>query len=139
MTIRTDTPPRRVFYVVFNDRLCRPRRWWHLFCRPGFYHCWCYSETSGGVVVLQALERRWNVDWYQASAESFAAQLLADGRTRILVIDRPGDARYNPCRPIYCVQVVKAALGLLSSAWTPFQLYRDLLQMGAVEIGAPDA
>lgn len=134
MMIRHQPIGRQTFIVVFHDRLLPVRRWWHFLTKPGFYHCFVMKAAKAGTIIFQPLRGTWFLDWVPKDAPNCCAELLKDPRYKVLVVDRPGDASYNRAGPIHCVNVVKACLGVKSRAVTPYQLYRDLLQMGAVEI-----
>lgn len=132
--IRTEPTPRQQFIIVFSDRLHMQRRWYHIFLRPGFFHVYLMREAKAGTIFFQPMLRTWILDWRPQDTMEIIGELLRDGRFRVLVMDRPGDGVYYRFGPIHCVNVVKACLGIKSRAFTPFQLYRDLLQMGAIEL-----
>lgn len=127
-------PGRQLFWVVFHDRVFQRRRWYHIFNTPGFYHCFVMKAGIAGTIVLNPMMKTWLLDWIPQDIHETVTQLLHDDRYRVLVIDRPPDASYNRFGLIYCVSAVKSCLAIKSRAITPFQLYRDLLQMGAVEV-----
>lgn len=137
MTVITDDlnqKPRTMFWVVFHDRISQQRPWYAFMLRPGFYHCWVFTSARAGTVILNPLKRTWFLSWQPCDPQELAEHFLADARYRILVIDRPAEAVYHRVTFPNCVAVVKACLGVKSHAITPYQLYRDLLQQGAVEI-----
>ena len=127
-------PSRQLFWIVFHDRLTLQRKWYYLFLRPGFYHCAVMKAGIAGTIIMNPLHGTWVLDWIPQDIHEVTRQLLDDPRYRVLVIDRPSDARYTRFCWMHCVNAVKACLGIKSSAITPYQLYRDLLQMGATEI-----
>lgn len=132
--INLQKPGRQLFWIVFCDRLSRDWRWWHIFLRPGYFHCYIMKKAQAGTIVFQPFLYTWGLDWYPSDIEDVARTLITDGRFSVLVMDRPAEGAYSRRGPLHCVNVVKACLGITCRALTPYQLYRALLQQGAVEI-----
>lgn len=130
-------PKRRIFWVVFEDRMTLNSHWFHWFLSPGFFHCWVFYGAKAGTVALHPLRNTWGLEWMPCEPHEFAQQLYEhpEQRYRILVIDRSTRFAYTIRGVITCVSVVKACLNLRGWAITPKQLYKHLIKLGAIEVG----
>lgn len=135
--IRQECPKRRLFWVVFEDRMHQSWNFWHVFLRPGFYHCWLMTQCLTGSVMVHPLRNTWALEHSLKEPHEIAQELVEhpEHRYRVLVIDRSTRFAYSLRGVITCVSVVKAALGLRGLSLTPYQLYQQLLRLGAVEVG----
>ncbi|TXH55978.1 MAG: hypothetical protein E6Q97_07555 [Desulfurellales bacterium] len=134
MPIDWQPPPTRQYWVVFHDRVSPERSLTGMWLKPGFCHCFAFVAGMAGAVAVNPLKTTWDVGWWPGEPHDLAMHFLSDPRCRVLTIARPGDARYYWLTLPNCVGVVKAMLGIKSLAVTPYQLYRDLLNYGAVEL-----
>ena len=124
--------------VVFEDR----RDASVLRClRPGFRHCFCLTGGGTRWTLCDPLKGRLAL----AAADGLGVAELAGhfvaGGGRVLlgpVADGGAPDRRLGLRPLTCVEIVKASVGLrAASVLTPHQLYRRLLRGAAfVELAA---
>lgn len=128
---------RKVYWVVFEDRMSLDWHWWHIFLKPGFYHCWVFTAGDAGTITMQHLRAGWHLGWHPCEPHELGQELYShpESRYRVLVIDRPTSFSYTWRGVITCVSVVKACLNIRCWAITPYQLYRHLLEIGAYEVG----
>lgn len=123
-------PPRRLWLVFFGEA---EGAWWTRLLKPGFRHVcaaawyadrrhWVYFDPAmPGTSIRLLTEDEWNGPF---------ATLLAS--TRIVRFKGRYDRRRPPAR-WWCVGAIKSLLGIESRAFTPYQLYRDLLRQGGEE------
>lgn len=133
---------RRVVYyrVIFQDG--HERRWWWLFTRRGWRHCWVIYPIFYPAPGLLADEYTAKIEhgldgldhdiWWM-DPETVAQGFLEIGVTAVVVIrvDSRTKCRYLRAEALTCVSAVKAALGL--NAWwvqTPHGLFRYLMRRG---------
>lgn len=129
---------KRLWLVSFHD--AKDRRPWTRLFKPGFGHCcalsyfadqerWVYfNPTRHGSTI--ALFRR----------EEFGSRLddLVGQSSGFLRFGQRYQRRDQPA-VFYCVGAMKALLGIESRAWTPWQLYWDMVEMGAEVVKGPGA
>ncbi len=127
-----------VWMVAFTGHAPGSRwRWWRLFTSPGFRHVMAFRAGAAGTVVLVNPRSDFTeVGSGVIDVTHFAIGLQQRLGARVLVapvLPRPAER----VLPVVgnCVQAVKDVLGLRAPfVWTPRQLHRRLVQLGAVEI-----
>lgn len=99
----------------------------HARLRPGFKHCFVLrAETDGSWLVLDPLTDGLNLARWPVMAEGLVLrEVVRRGGTVLRVTPRRGQGIWG-FGPITCVTAVKAHLGRLSWALTPYRLYLEL-------------
>lgn len=121
----------RTWYVVFDWQRSKVWRWWHLFTRKEFAHCWLFSEVGNGVMIIDP--QAWGIAarYEDKPIMEYAAEIVGHNITALVSIT----VDYRACtaepvrRGFYsCVSTLKAVLGLRHGFYTitPFQFYRLL-------------
>lgn len=124
------------WYVVFTDQEVQPH-WIHPFLKREFHHCYCFREI--GDLIYFANPTISNIDskiYAGVDILDLATNIKRQPHTKILKFKYPFDFRnrvFNTWNMApTCVSVVKMFLGISAKAQTPYQLYRHLIQEGAV-------
>lgn len=118
------------WYVVFcdSDEITYPFK---LFTRKNFEHCFCFSQSPAGVIVLNYTSYNCEARFASGkSAEDYAIEFHNTG-ANVLRIITSGDNNFILRGFIYCVTLTKTFLGLRKCfAITPFGLYKWLKREG---------
>lgn len=124
-------PPRRLWLVFFGE--AKGAYWWTRLFRLGFRHVsaaayyadrrhWVYFDPARpGTTIRLLTEDEWGAP--------FAALLQT---CKVVRFKGRYDRQSSPAT-WFCVGSIKALLGIESRAFTPYQLYRDLLRQGGEE------
>lgn len=106
--------------------------WWARALRPGFRHCYAVSYYSDQERWVEFNPSRTGTVIRLWREDEFAARLalLLTESSAVLRVASRGDRLAAPPF-VFCTGSVKALLGIRSLAFTPYQLYRDLLRRGA--------
>ena len=127
-------------YVVFQG--AEHRRWWRIYTRRGWRHCWLILPATEpgaslfarpGSILINPWISCLRVDYSTQSPEALCRQMLADGATCVVefAVDQKFTGAYVPRGLMTCVSLIKAAIGC--NAWhvlTPEQLARWMLRHG---------
>lgn len=129
---------RRRYHIVFCDRLTGRWRWWDIFTRKGWRHCFIWWQPPDTDAIIQIASLFWGISLHFSQGDiDDALMMLANERviSSILVVDcdLPGPLPFVTHGPITCVTFAKATMGIRARhIWTPHQLHRYLLtQKGA--------
>lgn len=134
-------------YVVFTG--AEHRRWWRIFTRRGWRHCFViipayYPQAGLGAVAYSQIINPWveciRSDVVFQSPRAVSEAFLRDGATCVIAIpiDQKFTGRYVPRGLLTCVSLIKALLGI--NAWqivTPEQLASWLLRHGGELLEKP--
>lgn len=128
-------------FVVFQG--ADHRRWWRIFTRRGWRHCYVIipNHTVGGgslftrpqSIVVNPWVSCIRLDVIDKSPADVCQDLLADGVTCVieLPIDQKFTGRYVPRGLLTCVSLIKAVIGCDAwHVWTPEQLAKWMLRNG---------
>lgn len=134
----------RVWWVVFRDAAEGPERrlWWRRLTRPGFRHCYCFTQMTPGQVLLidPLVDRAEHVLTIALPADLvFAA--LGQGQTVVVVREPPRayDARlFGRGLLKTCAGFVGYTVGMGAEHVTPYQLYKALIARGGRELSADE-
>lgn len=109
-----------------------PKSWYHAFTDKGWRHCFCFGYSNGRWILYDPLSRRAEVAILTGEQiDRVIASCRAKG-SKFLHFRSHRRHLFQRLTPIYCVSCVKHVLGVRGWAWTPRQLYRLLLRLGAV-------
>lgn len=127
-------PPTDWIIAFFGDEAVE-KRWWHVFTKPGFRHCFAFRYLVKADMWVA-------VDWSNTGLslgtipkEAVDIIIIAvnqSGGAFLEILAKPQERRAIPPLPLYCVTAVKELVGLRD--WrvvTPWQLYCALLRRGA--------
>jgi hypothetical protein len=132
----SDTLPK-YWYVVFTDNSNDPLNtgivasFIKLFTSPGYRHCFVFTPSELGTLVLDPSWTGLAVSWSPAPPERIAQACLLHGH-KVLLLEQNHIQRYYSRGFITCVSIIKMTIGLKS--WkiiTPKQLFKAMLAAGA--------
>lgn len=123
-----------IWYVVFTTKEVR----WHPLqkhLKKPFYHCYCFRDIKPHIYVADPTLSHINSSIYAYdSAKDWAKDLVKDKNTTVVCYRSYLDFnnRINHIGNIWpsCVSVVKMFLGIKSYSYTPYALYKWLLNNG---------
>jgi len=129
----------RDFYVVFDKRREKGRRFFHLFTSKDWNHVYLFTRTDRGTtMVFKPTPWYIMVDEWDCEPD-YAAYALTDTSVSAIlqytVFYQP--FKYYRFRGIYnCITLTKALLDIQGFfIWTPKQLYNKLIKLGATHHG----
>ncbi len=120
--------------VVFVPRAAAPRpRWWHRLLDPARCHVLALVRDNGVTVALEHIGTVLRVEAMALDLDEAARGLMWAWNAEALRVPMPTVPRRAALRPfLTCVELVKALTGIRSwRVWTPRQLRRALIQVGA--------
>ena len=120
--------------VVFVPRAAAPRpRWWHRLLDPARCHVLALVRDNGATVALEHIGTTLRVETMALELDEAARGLMWAWGAEALRVPVPAVPRRACLRPfLTCVELVKALAGIRSwRIWTPRQLRRALIRMGA--------
>lgn len=127
-------------YVVFQG--ADHRRWWRIFTRRGWRHCYIVLPDhrhgaslfrSPGSIVINPWVSFVRFDCFDRTPAEICAEVLADGATCAIAfpVDQKFSGAYVPRGLLTCVSLIKAMIGCNAwHVWTPEQLAKWLLRNG---------
>lgn len=147
MTTGHEVIPERLYeierwWVAFGEGEREGHRWWDVFTRPGFRHCYAFRCLAPNVTLVlspmvhrieQALVGRMPCDLIEAAKSSGWRVLVVE---RVVAEYDPRRDRLLPRGPAMTCATVLAYLIGVPFAWrlTPHQLWKTLLSIGAEEV-----
>lgn len=126
-----------LWYVVFEEKPHHIFRWWDIFTRRGFRHCWAYTRSAcnTGWMALDPASGGLQLGFYpDAALEKYGYndlhQFVLSQGFKILPTNALVGQSYLPrLMPATCVEVVRLALGIDNRyIFTPFQLYKYIVK-----------
>lgn len=131
----------REWYYIFYEPPALASSWRRFFVRkhdPDFWHvCVAWPVTGKHIAILDPVDRHADLRFYECdtSVEEYFLQL---GKTCPVLRYRavPQNTLNITMLAPTCVTFVKYVTGFNSFALTPYGLYSELLERGAVRIGA---
>ena len=125
-----DEPTRRLWLVFFGPPHGNP--WWQRFLKKGFGHVEAssYYAATDRWVHVNPTRRGLVVEVYDNDRYGGRLQQLLRDCTAIVRMPSKYERNTTPLS-WWCVGAIKSLLGIRTSALSPYQLYRDLLQHGA--------
>ena len=118
------------FWIGFGE-FEPPRSWYHVFTEPGWRHVFCLGYSSERWILYDPLSRRAEIAALTGEELDMLIAACKRKGVRFLHFRRQEKHLFQRLTPIYCVSCVKHVLGIRGWAWTPRQLYRLLLRLGA--------
>lgn len=131
-----ESSPTR-WYIVFCDT--ERRAWWDVLfhTRPGFTHCYALRWDGFNWLFYNPHASFTEIAILPATSENALASMLEPEAT---VVEVEAFRKYNRIRgrwwagPMTCVEQIKALIGVpVGRVWTPWQLYRYLMEECARE------
>jgi hypothetical protein len=115
--------------VVFQDHYDGNNRKWDFLTKKGFRHCYAMCMTDFGWLVVDPLSSWLEIHVIKEGKGDLIAQAKSDPLSSGLLVTRVMKRKYLPrYLPMTCVSVVKSLLGLKSRAFTPYGLYKHLME-----------
>lgn len=127
-------------YVVFQG--AEHRRWWRIYTRRGWRHCYlilpAYEPNASlfarpASIVVNPWIGYLRVDYLPETPGELCRRLLDDGATCVieLPVDQKFSGAYVARGLLTCVSLIKAVIGCNAwHVWTPEQLARWMLRHG---------
>jgi len=127
-------------YVVFQG--AEHRRWWRIYTRRGWRHCYLILPdhrpgaslfAKPGSVVINPWVSCIRWDCLETSPQELCEDVLAEGATCAIAlpVDQKFSGRYVPRGLLTCVSLIKAVIGCDAwYVWTPEQLAKWMLRHG---------
>ena len=132
--------PKVTWVVVFQDHYKNDQRFWDFLTRPGFRHCYALCMTEFGWLVVNPLSSWLEIHVIKEGEGDLIAQAKNDPNSCGVLVTRTMNRKYLPrYLPMTCVSVVKSLLGLNSRSFTPYGLYKHLMEGDDVQLiwGSP--
>ena len=121
--------PHVAWIVVFQDHYDGDNRFWDFLTKPGFRHCYAMCMTEFGWLVVDPLSSWLEIHVIKEGEGDMVAQAKSDPNSCGVLVQRTMKREYLPrYLPMTCVGVVKSLLGLKSRAFTPYGLYKNLVE-----------
>lgn len=127
-------------YVVFQG--ADHRRWWRIYTRRGWRHCYLIVPAhqpganlfaKPGSIVVNPWVSYLRIDYLPETPAAICKRMIEEGATCAieLPVDQKFSGAYVPRGLMTCVSLIKAAIGCNAwHVWTPEQLARWMLQHG---------
>lgn len=124
----------QTWYVVF-DRTTQ-RKWWSLFLDRDYGHVSLWLGCDDGCVWVNPLSHCVAIKRFESPVEEMLRQEAEQKPTAILARTVNYGMLWKPrlAEPLTCVSVAKRVLGVGGFVFTPKQLHRKLLTIGAEKI-----
>ena len=101
-------------------------RWLLSWLRPGFQHCAAFRGVGEGLLIVQTMLSRVQVDWFPGvSEEQYREELESKGAFVVEVAGLVDDTAWNP-RMMTCVSLVRALVGWPARWQTPAGLAAEI-------------
>lgn len=134
-------------YVLFQG--AEHRRWWRIFTRRGWRHCYLILPAylpgaslldKPGSIIINPWIGFIRVDYSPQTPQAICRQMVEEGATCAIEIpvDQKFSGAYVPRGLLTCVSMIKAMIGC--NAWnvlTPEQLARWMLRHGGKTMEFP--